>query len=625
MKKRIYSVMALLLVTALLFTACGGGQKPTEPTTPDTSTPAETSGDKPEEPSAPTTSDNGRTDNIPVNNILRTNNSSEPGSLDPAKAQGTHESWILNHIFEGLMKTDEAGNTVNGVAKEIKSSEDGLHYTFVLRDDVKWSNGDPVTAHDFEYSWKRAANPLLASDYAFQLYYIKGAEEFNSVEKPGIYYVKDEEGKDTTEIDHEVKYTDADLQGLDVGGKSQDEINEMVFQKWLNEKSEQMMVKATDDYTLEVELAAPTGYFDQLTAFYTYYPVNKKVAEANPDWAKNADTHVSNGPFKLTKWEHDARIEIRKNDNYYAASDIKLDGIDFDIISSEDTAWQKYSGGDYDVDVTLPQAVVAQMNEQKDPELVIGSNIGVYYYNLNGKNEFFKNKNIRKAFVYSLDRTIICEKVAQGGQMPALGVIPEGLEDENGNDFRKSQGDLLSYDLEKAKAYLEEGLKELGKTKEDMNGMVILYNTSEAHKKIAQVAQQMWKQNLGIDVKLENVEFQVKLDREKAGDYTISRAGWVGDYADPMTIMDLWYSTSSFNDAKYNNPAYDALIDKCKATNDQKVRMPAMKEAEKMLMEDVPIVPVYYYTQPYAVKSYVKGVYKPILNYPSMIYAEIQK
>lgn len=622
--KRRWQLLSLLLALVLLLGACGGtttsNEGATEPA--DKTQPADSTENKPAET---TTTSDGRTNAPPTDNILRTNNSSEPGSLDPAKAQGTHESWTLDHIFEGLMKYDKEGNITYGVAKDMKVSDDGLKYTFTLRDDVKWSNGDPVTAHDFEFAWKRLLDPNLAADYAFQGYYLKGGEEYNSVEKPGIYYVKDADGNDTAEVDHEVKYTDADTEGLDIAGKSEDEIAEMVYQKWLTEKRDQVGVKATDDYTLEVELSAPTGYFDQLTAFYSYFPVNKKVVEANPDWAKNADTHVSNGPFALEKWEHDASILLMKNPNYYNAGEIKIDGIHMDIITSEDTTWQKYAGGEYDVAVSIPQSVVAKLNAEKDPEFIIGVNIGVYYYNLNGKHKGFDNANIRKAFAYSLDRDIICNKIAQGGQMPALGVIPPGLPDDQGKDFRESQGNFIEYNPDKAKEFLAKGLEETGLTIDDLNGSVLLYNTSEAHKKIAQVAQQMWKENLGVDIRLENVEFQVKLDREKAGDYDISRAGWVGDYADPMTIMDLWVSTSSFNDAKYNNPKYDELIAKAKNSNDQKVRMDAMKEAEKILMEDMPIVPVYYYTQPFVVKSYVKGVYKPILNYPSMIYAEIEK
>lgn len=551
--KKLLILLSLLLVVSVFVSACSSNNE--TPTT---------------EPEEPTTGEEQTGEKI-----LRTNNSSEPGSLDPALAQGTHESWILNNLFEGLMKHDSTGQIIPGMAKEYTLSEDNLTYTFTLRDDIKWSNGDPVTAQDFEFAWKRALDPELAADYAYQLYYIKGAEKYNS-------------GEGTVD---------------------------------------EVAVKALDDKTLEVTLEAPTAYFLDLCAFYTYYPVNKAVAEANPDWAKDPSTYVSNGAFKLKSWEHNAKITLAKNENYYDKDNIKLDGIDFDIIEDENTAWQKYEGGEYDILVTLPQAVVAQLKAENNPELQIGPEVGTYYYNLNNDKKPFNNKKVRQALVYALDRQTIVDKIAQGGQIPATGIVPPGLLDENGEDYRKTTGDFIGYDLEKAKALLAEGLAEEGMTVEDFNaqGFVLLYNTSEAHKKIAQAAQEMWRTNLGLEVGLENVEFQVKLDREKAGDYDISRAGWIGDYSDPMTMLDLFYTDGPFNDANYSNPEYDRLIDIAKSTADQKVRFDAMREAEKILMEDVPIVPVYFYTQPYAVKPYVTGIYKIPINYPTITYADINK
>jgi oligopeptide transport system substrate-binding protein len=551
--KKLLILLSLLLVVSVFISACSSGEEPTAP-----------------EPEEPTTGEEQ-----PSEKILRTNNSSEPGSLDPALAQGTHESWILNNLFEGLMKYDATGQIVPGMAKEYTLSEDDLTYTFTLKDDLKWSNGDPITAHDFEFAWKRALDPELAADYAFQLYYIKGAEAYNSGE-----------------------------------GTADD-----------------VAVKALDDKTLEVTLESPTAYFLDLCSFYTYYPVNKAVVESNPDWAKDPSTYVSNGPFTLESWEHNAKIKLAKNENYYDKDSIKLDGIDFDIIEDENTAWQKYEGGEYDILVTLPQAVVAQLKASNNPELNIGSEVGTYYYNLNNEKAPFNNKKVRQALAYALDRQTIVDKIAQGGQIAATGVVPPGLLDENGRDYRETTGHFIEYDVERAKTLLAEGLAEEGMTIEDFNaqGFVLLYNTSEAHKKIAQAAQEMWRTSLGIEIGLENVEFQVKLDREKAGDYDISRAGWIGDYSDPMTMLDLWYSTGPFNDAGYNNPEYDRLIDIAKSTADQKVRFDAMREAEAILMEDLPIVPVYFYTQPYAVKPYVSGVYKLPINYPTITYADINR
>lgn len=559
MNRKFLVLASLFIVAAILVTGCvpKGGDTP-----------------KNDAPAASDTPTSGTdTPAAGAAKILRTNNGSEPGSLDPALAQGTHESWVLDHTFEGLMKLDENGMVVEGMAKEYKVSDDFLTYTFTLRDDIKWSNGDPVTAHDFEFAWKRALDPDLAADYAFQLYYIKGGEAYNT-----------EEGS---------------LDGV--------------------------AVKALDDKTLEVTLEAPTGYFLELTAFYTYYPVNKAVVESNPDWAKNADTHISNGPFTLTEWEHDASLKIRKNPNYYDAANVPLDGVDFTIIDDVNTTWQGYEGGEYDFLVDVPQAVTAKLQEEGNPELVIGGMVGTYYYNLNPAIKPLNNVKVRKGLSMTLDRKTIVEKIAQGGEIAAEGVVPFGIFDENGNEYRDGVGQLIEYNVEEGKKLFAEGLEEEGMTPEDFKKIVILYNTLESHKKIAQAAQEMWRVNLGIEVQLENVDFQVKLDREKDGDYHISRGGWIGDYMDPMTFIDLWWSDSSFNDVNYNNPKYDELVYTAKGTADQKIRFEAMRKAEKMLMEDMPVVPVYFYTQPYVQKPYVTGVYKPLVNYPKLTYADINR
>lgn len=507
--------------------------------------------------------------------ILRTNNTSEPGSLDPALAQGTHESWVLQHTFEGLMSYAEDGSIIPGAAESYTLADDKVTYTFKLRDGMKWSNGDPVTANDFEFAWKRALAPETAADYAYQLYYLKGGEAYNS----GTGKVED------------------------VG------------------------VKALDDKTLEVVLEGPTGYFLELTAFYTYYPVDKKVVEANPDWAKDASTHVSNGAFKLKAWEHSSKIVLEKNADWHNASKVKLDGIEFAILDDENTAWQKYDGGEFDFLATVPAAVTAQLTASKSKELVLGGQVGTYYYNFNSKTKPFDNVKVRKALSLSIDRETITSKITQGGQIPAEGVVPFGMLDENKKDYRDAVGNLIKEDAAAAKAMFLEGLTESGMTLEQFNAQnfTILYNTSEAHQKIAQAVQEMWRTSLGVEVKLENVDFQVKLDREKAGDYAISRAGWIGDYMDPMTFVDLWYSTSSFNDAKFSNADYDKFIDTAKSSVDPAVRFEAMRNAEKLLMENMPVAPVYFYTQPYVQKSYVTGIYKPLINYPVMTYADITK
>lgn len=542
MKKSKFSVLALLMAIMLILAACNGGSK-------------ETSNEK-----------EGGSGDSAKSKVLNVNNSSEPGSLHPANAQGTHESWILEHTFEGLTKKTEEGKIVPGSAESWEISEDGLKWTFKLKDGLKWSNGDPLTANDFEYAWKYALKPETAADYAYQLYYLKGGEAYNS--KKG--------------------------------------------------KEEDVGVKATDDHTLEVTLEQPTPYFLDLTSFYTFYPINKKVQEENPKWALDAKTHVSNGPFKLTEWKHKESLKIEKNENYYDKDKIKLDAVNFALIEDENTAWQMYQSGELDIAYPLPVDVQGQLVNSGDKEFKNGAELAVYYYNFNTEVKPFNNAKVRKALSMAIERKKITENVAQGGQKPAFGVIPPGIPDATG-DFQENTGNLFEENVAEAKKLLKEGLAEEGM--KELPDFSILYNTLDTHKKIAEAVQGMWRDNLGVEVTLENAEFQVKLDREKAGDFEISRAGWVGDYVDPMTFM-LWETDGAYNDANWSNKEYDGLLKEAKSTMDPKERMAALHKAEEVLIEEMPILPVYFYTKPYMVKSNVTGVFAPINAYPNFIYAD---
>lgn len=554
MKKVSIKALIVILTLSIFLTGCGGGKS------------ANTKTEK--------KADTAKTETT-TGAILHINNHSEPASLDPALAKGTHESWILGHIFEGLMGYDEKGELVPAMAKKVDVSEDKLKYTFTLRDDAKWSNGEPVTAHDFEFAWKRVLDPKLASDYAYQLFYIKGAEEYNT-------------GKGSVD---------------------------------------NVAVHAKDDKTLEVELKKPTPYFEGLTAFYTYYPVNKATVEKNPDWAKDpAKTEfVCNGPFKVTDWKHNDSVQVVKNDKYYNADKVRLGGIDFDILEDDNTAYQKYQGGEYDFITSPATAVIHQLKEKKDPQLVIEPKISTYYFEFNTKKAPLDNAKVRRALSMAIDRQSIIDNITQAGQKPAEGIVPFGLKDETGKDFRESNGNLIQENVAEAKKLLEEGLKESNKTMDDLNKMTIVYNTSEGHKKIAQAIQEMWKKNLGIQVGLENMEFKTLLDRKKQGNYFIARAGWVGDYEDPMTMLDMWTTGNPQNTAFYSNPKFDELIAKAKESTDDKARMEDMKAAEKILMEDLPMLPVYFYTQVFLQKPYVKGVVANPIKEPILTYAELDK
>lgn len=554
MKKRLTTLISSLLVGAMVLTGCGstGTSEPT--TTPgatsvETTAPAETTatGDK----------------------IAKLVSGTEPGSLHPALAQGTHESIILDHVYEGLMKRDENSQIVPGMAESYTMSDDGLTYTFKIRD-AQWSNGDPVTAGDFETAWKFALDPASASDYAFQLYYIEGGQAYN-------------EGTGTADA---------------------------------------VAIKAIDDKTLEVKLTAPTAYFLELCAFYTYYPVNKTVQQANgAAWANDGSTFVSNGPFVVTEWNHDESVVLTKNANYYNKDAVKLDGIEFILSDDQNTQWQMYENGEIDLDHDLPVDVLGQLKAASDPELKTETELATYFYRFNTTVKPFNNVKVREALSMAIDRQLIIDEVTQGGQFPAYGVVPEGVADASG-DFRQNGGDYFKEDVAAAKVLLAEGLKEEGM---DTLSFSILYNTSEGHKKIAEAIQQMWKENLNVDVTLENVEFQVKIDREHALDYEVSRAGWVGDYIDPNTFLDMFAGWSSQNDTGWTSAAYDELVTKAAAEFDVATRMGYLHDAEKLLMTDLPIMPIYYYTKSWTTKPHLVGVNKAVNREVSLIYADIVK
>lgn len=510
--------------------------------------------------------------------VLKVNNSSEPGSLHPGKAQGTHDSWVLEHVMEGLTKKSPEGKIVNGQAEKFDVSADGLTYTFTLRNGIKWSNGDPVVAKDFETAWKYCLNPATGSEYAYQLYYLKGGKAYNESKE-----------KDP-----------AKLKALE----------------------DAVGVKAKDDKTLVVTLEKPTPYFDELVSFYTYYPVNSKLQESNANWANEASTYVSNGPFKLSEWKHKEGIKIVKNDNYYDKDKIKLSEIDFAMIEDENTAWQQYQSGEIDLLYPLPQEVTAKLKKENNPELTVANDLSTYFYRFNTTKKPFNNVKVRQALAMGIDRKAIVESVTMGGQKPAYGITPGGIPvGKDNKDFQQMVGDQFKdNNLDEAKKLLAEGLKEEGM---DKLSFTIVYNTNAGHKKVAEAIQEMWRKNLGVDVKLENVEFQVKIDREHKLQYDVSRAGWIGDYIDPMTFLDMWESSSQQNDTGWKNAEYDKLINTAKVTQDKDARTKAMIDAEKLLMKEMPIMPIYFYTKPYTTKPYVKGVYQVVNRYPQLQYADI--
>ncbi len=547
-KKSLTLLIGILLAAALTLAGCGGG-----------------GGSEEKQQGVPGTG------GMAAEQVLTYNNGTEPETLDPAKMTGIPEGTVAYALFDGLTRMTAKG-LEPAIAKSWDVSEDGLTYTFHLRD-AKWSNGDPVTAHDFEFAWKRALDPDTLSEYAYQLYYIKNGQAFN-----------------------EGKITDPNQVG----------------------------VKALDEKTLEVTLEAPAPYFLSLTSFYTLFPLHRATVEAHPDdWANSPETLVCNGPFVLDKWEHQAKIELVKNKNYWDADSVKLDKVVLTMVEEESTYLTMWENGELDSIEQPPINDIPRLKQEG--KLQIKPYLGVYYYIFNTKKEPFDDVRVRKALALAIDRQAIVEKITKRGEKPALAYVPYGIPDaEPGSDFREIGGDYFKdNDIETAKQLLADAGYPGGK---GLPPITILYNTREDHKIIAEAVQEMWKKNLGIEnVTLTNQEWQVYLDSRDEGNFHVARAGWIGDYFDPMTFLDMYVSTNLQNDGKWSNAEYDQLIAAAKSTGDQKARMEAMHKAEKILMDEMAIMPIYFYSHAVCEHEYVKDTYWNPLGPPDFKYAWIAK
>jgi len=495
--------------------------------------------------------------------VFRMNLSEEPPSMDPAQVQDQVSATVINGMYEGLTRKNENGDVEEGMASSWVVSDDGLTYTFTIRDGAKWSNGDPVTANDFEYAWKRALDPELkpeVSAYAYQLYYIKGAEAYNMGE----------------------------------AGATADTV----------------AVKALDEKTLEVVLNVPTTYFLGLLSFQTYFPVHQSVKD-NEAWASDASTMITNGPFKIGEWKKNTSITLVKNDNYYALDKVGLDKVHFTMVNDSATELSMYqtNGLDFAGMPTglLPLDQLETLKATYGDEFHAKGTASTYYYLFNTTVKPFSNEKVRKALSMAINRQDIADKVALGGETPAYGFVPPGIKGESKQFRDEVSDDYFKEDYAEAKKLLAEGLQELGMT--ELPPLSLMYNTNDKHQKIAEAIAEMWRQNLGANVKLDNAEWGVFLDTRNNLNYEVARGGWGADYDDPMTFLDLFTTNSGNNNTGFASPEYDELIKKANSTADQAERMKAMADAEKMLIDSRAIMPIYYYTSVNMMKPGFKGIF----------------
>ncbi|MFJ7404795.1 MULTISPECIES: peptide ABC transporter substrate-binding protein [unclassified Lysinibacillus] len=479
---------------------------------------------------------------------------SEPPSLHPQLATDSTSSAILINVFEGLTRLDADGQPQAAMAEKWDVSEDGLTYTFHLRD-AKWTNGDPVVAGDFEYAWKWALNPDNLSEYASVFYPIKGAEAYNNA------------------------------QG------TVDEVG----------------VKAEDEKTLVVTLTNPTAYFLELTAFKTYLPINQKVVDGKDDWyAEAGENFVTNGPFTLDTWKHSDSIVLKKNDGYWDASNVALETVNIGMVENEATAVTMFKNGEIDYLGSPYQTVALDAIDgfKADGTLKISDYAAIYWYKFNVTDEITGNANIRKALTLAIDRQGLIDNVTKGEQKPALGMVPSAI-----SGFEDDRGYYKDNDIEGAKAALEAGMKELGiKDPKDIK-VNVSFNTSEAHASIAQFIQEGWAKNLGITVSLDNSEWQVYLEKLNVLDYQVGRMGWIADYNDPYTFLEMYDTAKNGNnDTGWENPKYKELLKQSIAEVDTAKRLEQLKEAEAIAVSEFPVAPIYYYTNLSVEQKYVKNM-----------------
>lgn len=491
----------------------------------------------------------------------------DPKTIDPQLNSAVDGSTIIHNAFEGLMREDEKSQIVPGTAESYEVSDDGTVYTFHLRENAKWSDGKPVVAGDFVYAWKRALNPEVAAEYAYQLFYIKNGEAYYNGE-----------------------------------GKAED-----------------VGVKAIDDKTLEVTLEAPVPYFLSLASFPTYFPVRQDVVEGNEEkWTLNPDTYISNGPFKMSDWKSKESITFVKNENYWDAENVKLETLEVKLIDDEITYLNAFKSGEIDIIESPPQAEIPTLLDEGTAKIY--PYLGTYFYVINLSDEAKKvdpkaaealsNPKFRKALALAIDKQLIVDKVAQGGQAAAASYVPAGILDSAGNEFKKEYLPATG-DIEQAKKLLSEAGYPNG---EGAPTITLTFNTGQGHQMIAQAVQDMWKTNLGINVELKNEEWAVFQDTRNNFQYSIARHGWIADYNDPMTFLDMWTTGNGQNNSGYANAEYDKLISQAKVELDDAKRTELLRKAEDMLMEDLPILPIYYYTNVLCIDQNVKGTYKSPLG-----------
>ncbi|WP_318439175.1 ABC transporter substrate-binding protein [Photobacterium leiognathi] len=491
-------------------------------------------------------------------------NGTEPESLDPQKVSGVPESNVIRDLLEGLVNQDSKGNLVPGAAKSWET-EDYKTWTFHIRDDAKWSNGDPVTAEDFVYTWRRLADPKTASPYAsyIQMTTMANAEDI-------------------------------------IAGKK---------------APETLGVEAVDSKTLKVTLDKPVSYFASMLVHTSMKPVNQKVVEMFGDEWTKVGNYVSNGAFKLDTWVVNERIVLARNENYWDNKNTVINQVTFLPIENQVAAMNRFLAGELDMTYEMPNEHFKRLQKEYPQDVKVTPYLCSYYYEFNMTRKPFDDANVRKALSYAIDRDVLAKFIVGKGETPAYNFTPLAT---NGLDVEMPEYSKLDQKQRLAKA--KELLKAAGYDQNNPLKFNLLYNTSENHKKIAVAISSMWKKGLGVTAVLENQEWKSYLDAKRQGNFDISRAGWCGDYNEASTFLAIMRSDHSQNYPKYSSAAYDKAIDDAVLAKTDAERAADYKDAEAKLAEDMPIMPIYHYVNARLVNPQLGGY--PMENPEDNIYSK---
>lgn len=486
--------------------------------------------------------------------------SADPQTLDPHVATGFPEYQVFIALLEGLMVMDPVTCEPRpGVAESWEISSDGTVYTFRLRDNARWSNGDPVTAEDFVYSARRILSPALGAEYASFLHYLKNARAFNE-------------------------------------GKLKD--------------AAQIGVRAVDARTVEYTLEHPTSYFLSLLTHQSYMPVHRKTVEAagkfddrSSPWAKPG-TFVGNGPFTLVSWQTNQRLVTRRNPHYHGAAEVRLNAVEFMPMENADTGDRSYRAGQVHVTDVLPMTRLAVYREAKRPDFITQTFLGTSFLNLNVERPPLTDPRVRRALSLALDRQTLVDRVTRGHQVPARSFTPPGTA-----GFEPPPAPI--FDPVEARRLLAEAGFPGGAGMPPIEG---IYPTADTARTMLEAIQEMWRRELGIEVRVTNLEWKVFLDTLSKRDYQIGFMSWIGDYIDPNTFLSVMRSNSGNNRTNWKSSAYDGLLDRADLTTDRAARYALMGEAEKLLTNDQPIIPLWHLNRTYLLHPSVRGFTPNLLD-----------